>query len=255
MIIRGSRQLKSRYSRLQPGDVFVGRLPESALKQSFLVDLLEKGVHCLPSALSQVLNHSKAAQAFILANWMIPDTCVIARRADLIQAMNRYEQKSIDWVVTKDEQKHCGHGIRRWRSVEMVYNTIGLSKDTYPFVLQPYLGTVTDIRVIIVDNYVEAYVRRNPTNFRQNIAIGGHSEPFKLDAATIGLCRAVMERGKFPYAHIDLLVDEKNTVYLSEIALEGGIKGAQINRQNLAEKKQSVLEKSAKKKHSTVNAG
>ena len=246
MIIRGNRQLKSLYSRLQRGDILIGKLPESLLKQSIFVDLLERGIHCLPSALSQILSRSKVAQATVLADWMIPETCVVARRAELIQAMQRYDQKSIDWVVTKDEHKHCGHGIRRWSSVEMVYNTIGLSKKAYPFVLQPYLEAVTDLRVIIVDDYIEAYVRHNATNFRQNMAMGGHSTPHTIDTTTQAFCQAVMDRAKFPYAHIDLLVDADHTIYLTEIALEGGIKGAQIDRNNLASRKETVLEQLAK---------
>jgi ribosomal protein S6--L-glutamate ligase len=51
-----------------------------------------------------------------------------------------------------------------------------------------------------------------------------------------------MERGKFPYAHLDLLVSKNDTYYLSEIALNGGTKGAKISRQELDRKKQAVLE-------------
>jgi ribosomal protein S6--L-glutamate ligase len=54
-----------------------------------------------------------------------------------------------------------------------------------------------------------------------------------------------MERGKFPYAHIDLLVTADGHSYLSEIALNGGLKGARIEREDLDAMKGNILEKMA----------
>jgi ribosomal protein S6--L-glutamate ligase len=51
-----------------------------------------------------------------------------------------------------------------------------------------------------------------------------------------------MQRGKFPYAHIDLLAMNSGEYYLSEIALNGGTRGARIKRKALDHKKQAVLE-------------
>jgi ribosomal protein S6--L-glutamate ligase len=51
-----------------------------------------------------------------------------------------------------------------------------------------------------------------------------------------------MEQGKFPYAHMDLLITDDGEYYLSEIALNGGIKGARISRKELDQKKQNLLE-------------
>ena len=56
-----------------------------------------------------------------------------------------------------------------------------------------------------------------------------------------------MNRGKFPFAHIDLHILESGECFLSEIALNGGIKGAAITREELDGKKQVVLESMAKK--------
>jgi hypothetical protein len=56
-----------------------------------------------------------------------------------------------------------------------------------------------------------------------------------------------MQRGKFPFAHLDLMILESGKCHLSEIALNGGIKGARIDRQELDQKKQALLEKLAMK--------
>ncbi len=242
MIIKSNRELKKLYHKLQSGDIFTGTLSSGHLKQSIMIDLLERGVHCFPSPLSQMLSSSKAAQAFVLKNKMLPDTCVIVRRTDLIEAINRYNKNKIGSVVTKEDHMHCGYGIRKWETVESLYSHMALSESSYPFVLQPFLENFTDIRVIIVKDYVEAYSRYNLNNFRMNISAGGASHPYKINNDKEKFCRSVMERGKFPFAHIDLLITESGNYYLSEIALNGGIKGASISRKDLDQKKQDMLE-------------
>ena len=103
--------------------------------------------------------------------------------------------------------------------------------------MQPFQQGFTDIRVIIVDDYVESYERSNPYNFRVNLSLGGTGSSYKLDAAKEAFCRSVMQRGRFPYAHLDLMILENGECYLSEITLNGGVKGARISREELEEKK------------------
>ena len=242
MIIRSNRELKSQYDQLQSGDVFVGSLSSKHLKQTMLVDLLERGVICLPSALSQILNSSKIAQTFTLNRWMLPHTAVINRRKELMDAISSYGKQNIGPVITKQDHMHCGHGVRRWETLEILYNYLAFSESSYPFVLQPYVENFTDLRVIIIGNYVESYVRQNPYNFRSNIAAGGSSRPYALGTDGKHICHEIMTRGKFPYAHIDLLVMDRGEYYLSEIALNGGTRGAKITRQEIDQKKWEVLE-------------
>ena len=242
MIIRSNRELNTRYDQLQSGDVFVGSLSSKYLKQSMLVDLLEWGVVCLPSALSQILNSSKVAQAFILNRWMLPHTAVIHRRKDIIDAISSYGKQNIGPVITKQDHMHCGHGVRRWENIEILYNHLAFSESSYPFVLQPYLEKYTDVRVIVVGDYLESYIRQNPYNFRSNVSAGGKSRCFELETEGLHICRQAMTRGKFPYAHIDLLAMDSGEYYLTEIALNGGSKGAKITRKALDQKKQDAIE-------------
>lgn len=245
MIIRSSRELKALFHDLGPGDIFIGMLAYKHLKQSVLIDLLERGVTCLPSPLSQNLNRSKVAQALIFKDWMAPHTSVITRRMDLIDTINQYNKHGITAVVTKEDHLHCGYGIRRWQNIETLYSFMALSESSYPFLVQPFLDDLTDVRVIIAGEYTEAYVRYNPDNFRMNISSGGKSYPYDLNKEQVDFCLMAMERGKFPYAHLDLQIMENGKNYLSEIALNGGIKGARISRKELDQKKQEILEKLA----------
>jgi len=242
MIVRSSRELKERYQDLCSGDIFLGILTYKHIKQSILIDLMERGVSCFPSPLSQVLNHSKATQAVVLNNWMLPHTFVIVRRTDLIEAINTYNRLNIAPVITKEDHLHCGHGVRKWDTIETLYSFVALSETSYPFVIQPFLNNFTDVRVIIADDYMEAYVRHNPDNFRMNISMGGKNYPHEINTDLLNFCQTVMERGKFPYAHLDIHITDDGTYYLSEIALNGGTKGAKIRRKELDQKKKAVLE-------------
>jgi ribosomal protein S6--L-glutamate ligase len=245
MIVRGSRQLSELYDRLAPGDVYIGKIPGGPLRYSRLIDLMERGVHCLPAPLAQTLNASKAAQAAILNEWMLPLTRVIRRRADLIAAIGVYQRQGVGPLVTKEDRMHCGHGVRYWENIEVLYSLAAFDKSSFPFVLQPFLQHFGDVRVIVVGDYVEAYSRHNPDNFRMNLAAGGTSRPFVIDTEQQLFCRSVMERARFPYAHLDLQLLENNRCYLSEMALEGGIKGAQIDRRSLVRMKSELLERRA----------
>jgi ribosomal protein S6--L-glutamate ligase len=178
----------------------------------------------------------------MLRRWMLPHSVVIHRRKDLMDAISSYNEQQIGPVITKQDHMHCGHGVRRWQTMEILYNYLAFSESSYPFVLQPYVENFTDVRVIIVGDYIESYVRQNPNNFRHNIAAGGNSRAFTLGGDGLYICHEVMKRGQFPYAHIDLLVMDSDEYYLSEIALNGGTRGAKITRRQLDREKQKVLE-------------
>jgi ribosomal protein S6--L-glutamate ligase len=49
-----------------------------------------------------------------------------------------------------------------------------------------------------------------------------------------------MARGRFPYAHIDLMILEDNSFYLGEINLRGGIRGAKITPAQYRERQQVI---------------
>jgi glutathione synthase/RimK-type ligase-like ATP-grasp enzyme len=245
MIIRSARELEERFEELGRGDVFIGSLPAKYLRGALAADLMERGVRCVPAVLCQLISRSKCAQAFLFRQWLAPHTRVIARRAELMEAVGYCARNRIGAVVTKQEGMHCGHGIRRWDSAEVLYNTVAFTDSAYPFVLQPFLPDITDVRVIVVGDYVEAYLRENLFNFRANLAAGGASRPLAMDAAAERLCRAVMERGRFPYAHIDLHLTVDGHCWLSEVTLDGGIAAARITRQELERRKQEMLERLA----------
>ena len=163
MIITRFSQLTQEYHRLAAGDVFVG----------------------------QLLNASKVAQAFVLNPWMVPHTFAITRRRELLEAITAYDEMGISTAVTKADGLHCGHGVRKWDNLETLYSCLAFDDRAYPFVLQPHVADFTDIRVVIVGDYTEAYCRSNPHNFRKNLAVGGRSTSHVLAPAEEIYCRMI----------------------------------------------------------------
>ncbi len=241
MIVTRYSHLAQIYHQLASGDAYVGLVPPSPLRAGVLTDLTARGVRLFPSATAQMLSASKAMQAFVLGPWMLPHTRVINRRKQLLDGLNDYGRLGIKAAVTKAEDQHCGHGVRRWNDLEMLYNCLSLDDGHYPFVLQPFVSVAADLRAIVVGDYFEAYARCNPHGFRMNLAAGGSSQPCELQEAQLALCRRVMARGQMPYAHIDLIITEDEAVYLSEISLNGGLHGARIAKEELDQMKHARL--------------
>jgi ribosomal protein S6--L-glutamate ligase len=242
MLIRRFTHLVQVYHDLGPQDLFVGQIPSSFLKTAMLTDLVARGVGLLPSATAQMLNSSKTAQAFVLGPWMAPRTHVVSRRKELLDALGYLRQRQIDCVVTKHDHLHCGHGVRKWDNLETLYSCISLDERHFPFVMQPFQAVEIDLRVILVGDYKEAYARHNPCGFRMNLAAGGHSRPHELTAEQLEICRRIMDRAQMPYAHIDLMITREGNLYLSEISLNGGLRGARAERGELEQMKRAHLD-------------
>lgn len=241
MIVTRYSHLMQCYAELGPGDMFIGRIPRSHLKSILLVDLAARGVRLLPSATAQLLSASKTAQAFVLQQWMVPHTRVIVRRKDLLDALGDYRRHGVAAAVSKQEQLHCGHGVRKWNDLDILYSCLSLDERQFPFVLQPFRSVLADVRIIVVGDYWEAYARTNVEGFRMNLSAGGRTRPYVLSEDQTVLCRRVMARAQMPFAHIDLLITEEDDTCLSEISLSGGAHGAQVSQNELTKMKQQRL--------------
>lgn len=168
-------------------------------------------------------------QALLFSSSMLPNTCAVHDLQAVIRVLSSYQKQGITKVVTKQDRRNAGRGIHLWSSIEDVYTQASLSNLPFPFVIQPFEPDCQDIRVIVFGDYIEAYWRNNPGNFRNNLHFGGESKPCELSEAQWSLCQDVMKRGKFPYAHIDIMVNAAGESFLAEINLRGGIHGAKIN--------------------------
>ncbi len=76
---------------------------------------------------------------------------------------------------------------------------------------------------------MEVYERISSGSFRHNLHCGGSVRPAQLSSLQLDLCLKIMQHGTFPYAHLDLMVKDDGTTYLTEINLRGGLRGAAID--------------------------
>ncbi|MDD3580191.1 MAG: hypothetical protein PHW74_04110 [Desulfobacca sp.] len=208
----------------------MGSLPLKAGEEYKLLDLVERGVTLFPAALAQVLSRSKAAQAEVLGGFMLPETFVAHSRADLLAQLNAYQASGVRRIVTKLDRGNCGQGVNLWPSLEDLVSLASLSTIPYPLVVQPWVSDYRDLRVVMVGDYMEAYERYNPHNFRNNLVLGGQSRPVELIPEHLSWCQEVMRRGKFPYAVIDLLQLSEDRWYLAEVNLRAGLKAARVTQ-------------------------
>lgn len=227
-MIPDNADLRANFNSLKAGDVFIGRLRLKSTEENLVVDLLDRGVKLFPSGSAQLSCRSKVLQARMFLEYMVPGTRAIYDLHDLVESINEYHRFGYGQVVTKKDRVHGGMGINLWSSAEEVFNQASSGAMPVPFVLQPFCQNCRDIRVVSLGDYLEAYWRDNPNNFRNNLNCGGNSQPATLTTAQQDLCREVMARGDFPYGHIDLMVAEDGATYLAEINLRGGLKGARI---------------------------
>ncbi|MEW6427444.1 MAG: hypothetical protein AB1568_05350 [Thermodesulfobacteriota bacterium] len=225
-ILTSNDYLFRHFAEIGVGDLFVGRLRFRPGEEGLLHDLALRGLICVPSLLSQLLSRSKTLQARILHQFMPPHTHAVHDPHDLRAVVQQGDSRSA-WL-TKMNGKNGGMGVCYWRSLEDVHTASVLNTLPYPFVLQRFLeGEIVDLRVIVIGDYVEAYRRSSSGSFRHNLHFGGSSQAVALAGDELDLCRAVMKRGRFPYAHLDLLRSDQG-LYCSEINLRGGLHGARI---------------------------
>ena len=173
---------------------------------------------------------------------MLPQTLTIHALHDLIEAIPEYQKNSVTAVITKQDRGNAGLGVHLWQSIEEVFTHASLGNLPFPFVLQPFEPECRDIRAVLLGDYIEAYWRHNPHSFRNNLHHGGKSEPCKLSREQAELCQRVMDRGHFPYAHIDILVTGEGKSFLGEVNLRGGLQGAKISPEEYQKKVNAIQE-------------
>ncbi|MDW7774356.1 MAG: hypothetical protein SCH71_15830 [Desulfobulbaceae bacterium] len=231
-IITDNKTLAAGYEELTAEDTIVGRLRLSPGEEHVLLDLAVRGVNLIPSALSQLCSRSKVFQAKILEPFMIPGTKAVYSMPGMMHLVSDYGRKKVGRVVCKLDRANGGLGILLYGSIEDVYSQAVLGTLTFPFVVQPYLAGSRDVRVVCLGEYTEAYTRHNPDNFRHNLHCGGRSSAWDMDEEQLQLCRKVMARADFPYAFIDLLITPAGGVWVNEINLRGGLRGAKISQKD-----------------------
>lgn len=242
-VIRDNKWLFQNFHLLKENDIILGRIRLRPSEETLLTDLLQRGVRMIPSATSQLASRSKTFQTRLFHHFMLDKTIAVYDRHDLLRATALCCSSTDPSVVMKHDRKNGGIGIHKFDNIEQLYNHVTLSSSPYPFVIQPFMQGSRDIRVIILEEYVEAYERTNSENFRRNLHCGAKATPHTLSDEQLSFCHDVMVRGTFPWAHLDLMLMPDDTFYLQEINLRGGLRGARIDGEQYQRKTEAILER------------
>ncbi|MBU1566971.1 MAG: hypothetical protein KJ630_15280 [Proteobacteria bacterium] len=242
-IIQDNQTLFSSYQKLKKNDIIIGRIRLKPGEEHLLTDLLTRGVRMVPSATAQLASRSKVFQARIFSDYLPSDTIAIYDALTLLQVSSLYQKHGHQRVVMKHDRKNAGIGVHIFSSIEDLYNQVSLATSPFPFIIQPFQPESRDIRVILINDYSEAYERSNPFNFRQNLHCGGKATPYTLSDQQLAFCLEVMDRGAFPYAHIDLMLTPNEGIRLLEINLRGGLRGANISGKEYQKRIEAVHRK------------
>lgn len=227
-IIRSLTDFRKHYPHLTAGDLVLGYLPLRPGEEIKVVDILARGVRFFPPYLAQALCRSKAAQAEVLRDFMVPGTQVVYSAAELAGLSARFPPDLP--LVCKRARAHLGLGVSRWPSLESLLALAGVRDLEYPLIIQPFVAGARDFRAVLVGEYGELYERVNPYDFRQNLYQGGQARTAVFPAAWQEFCCRVMARGGFPYAVLDLLLAPDGSIHLSEINLTAGLKASRLGQ-------------------------
>lgn len=231
------------YHKLNKNDIILGTVRLKPGEEHLLTDLLDRGIQLIPTATAQLASRSKVFQANILKEFMLPGTMAIYDKYALLEASTLYQKQQFTRVILKQDRKNAGLGIHIFNSVEDLYNHASCGDFSFPFVIQPFQQDYTDIRVLILDDYHEAYQRINPHNFRNNLHCGGRSAPCTLTGKQLAFCKEAMARAGFTWAHLDLMLTPAGDCWLTELNLNGGLRGAQIPKQDYKERIEKINRK------------
>jgi hypothetical protein len=132
-LIRSIIDFRRHYRQLPAGSLVVGVLPVRPGEEIKMQDLATRGVVFFPPLLSQFLSRSKAAQAEVLADFMVPGSFVAYAQADLAHHLSEFQ----GWgqVVAKRDRGHLGLGVGLWPDLEALYSLASLQGLTYPIVV------------------------------------------------------------------------------------------------------------------------
>jgi ribosomal protein S6--L-glutamate ligase len=238
MIIHNNSEFRKKFNHLKKGDAFIGNLVFRPGEEFKAIDLISRGVIVFPSLQAQFLSRSKVLQAEILGNFMLKDTFVAYKSLDIVQHLPAYARHGE--VICKRDSRHLGLGLSKWNSLEDLQSLAAMETLPYPLVVQPFLREARDLRLLIIEDYCEAYEKTNPYSFRKNLAYGGKAFKVEIYPGLEEFCRRIMRRGNFPYAILDVLVDKNDNYHLSEISLKGGLTGSSMGQQEFIRRKKQV---------------
>ena len=122
-------------------------------------------------------------------------------------------------IVVKESYGSMGKGVYRADDFTKL-KTLAEKLKTKPHLYQQYLfyKVGTDVRLIVVGGkFLCAMMRENPSDFRSNIALGGHGTAFSPSEEFISAAEKCASVLGLDYCGVDLLFGENGKPYVCEV--------------------------------------
>jgi RimK family alpha-L-glutamate ligase len=207
---------------LDAGLVLVREVPGGSLEQViFRMDALHQlenaGVRLInsPYAIEKMVDKYYALSLLAASGLRVPETCLTESTSAALEAFHALGGD----VVLKPLFGSRGIGMVRLTDVETAGRVFrALKLGGYVYYLQKFIEHENrDLRVLVVGGECLAAMQRVSTNWKTNLAAGGHAEPFVLTdevrAASLAAARAVGA----DYCGVDLLRGPQGELYLLEV--------------------------------------
>lgn len=218
----GQAMIAGGFDLRQADVVLVRTMPPGSLEQVvFRMDVLGR----LESEGRLVINPPRAVEAAVdkylatarlqAAGLLVPRTVVCQTVGDAMQAMTDLGGD----VVVKPLFGSEGRGITRLNdeavALRVFQALVPLQAVLYVQEFIPHDGC--DLRLLVIGDEILAMRRRNPADWRTNVARGAVAEPFTPNAAMCGMAMAAAACLGAPLAGVDILPGRDGRLYLIEV--------------------------------------
>ncbi len=160
-----------------------------------------------------------AGKGFLLPKTIMGELCYSSeKKVSLDKAKNIAKELGFP-VIVKESFGSMGKGVYLASSEEELLFIMEKLK-LIPHIYQEYIGYKkgTDVRVIVVGGKaVASMIRKNPSDFRSNIALGGTGEKIELNSSFKETAEGIAKELKLDYCGIDLLFGEDGEPYVCEV--------------------------------------
>ncbi len=164
-------------------------------------------------------NTALANRSFNIPDCMYAPLCYHSESAVNTQFLKEVESNLGFPLVAKTNYGSLGAGVTLVRSAEELY-AYEKRNLTLPHFYQQFIdcGCGEDIRVIVVGGKaICAMKRRNESDFRSNIELGGKGENYPLNKELAALCEGVSNALGLDYCGVDILTDKDGKMYVCEV--------------------------------------
>lgn len=236
--------------RIYTGNVMavIPRIGKYLSYSSFIVEqFTNKGIYSPQTAKSLLIasDKMKTLQKCSGASLRVPKTMFIRDSSNvdfiiskiglpfIIKTLNGSQGKGVAVIDTK-------------RSALSIIDA--LLKTNKSLILQEFIGTGEDIRVIVVGNKVVASMIRTKNkgnDFRANLSLGGSAEKIELDQTIKTFCVNASKAVGLDISGVDIMFDKNGSPVIIEVNTNFGWKIQNITKVNIAKEIVSfVIEKS-----------